>query len=139
MSVCLTEDAYVRELLETRVGWEVGLSDGSIAHCDDGRPGQTGSAWVRLGQYLRRTGLRAVSYHLRFRSHREQAAPDHQGAYFFRRGAALELGGETIRYVLAGHARGPRIHLQRWADPELIPFPEDERTSADAGDSLLPE
>lgn len=123
--VSLSPDDYVEELQERRQAlWIAKLTDGTSVWMDDGRPGvNPASAWLRLGQYLKETGLQVVDLDLKFRSNRVsnifRAA---SAAHFFCKQSVglLHNPGQTECFYLLGLLIKDKVVVQRWKVPELI-------------------
>jgi DNA-binding NarL/FixJ family response regulator len=136
------EDDYTREL-ETDHGqalWRAELSDGRVVVMDDGRPGvDPPSAWLRLADEVRRTGVRVVRLWPQFRDNAQRdCLPANAEGYFLAK-AALGMWGlaNTLHFMLVGYLQGDEIVLQRWSVPELILVEVERRDAKAAGDCLI--
>lgn len=121
---CLSHDPFVEESQDAgRAIWVAGLSDGSFAYQDDGRPGvEPASAWLRLAAHLKQTGLHLVSLRLKFRTEWLDLLPQDCAAYYFARGVGAVVGGPSRPFVALGFCKdesGP-FTVARVAVPELI-------------------
>jgi hypothetical protein len=136
------EDDYTREL-ETDRGqalWRAELSDGRVVVMDDGRPGcDPPSAWLRLADEVRRTGVRVVRLWPQFRDNAQRdCLPANADGYFFAK-AVLGMWGlsDTLQFMLLGHLTENAIVVQRWSVPELILVDVERRDPEAAGDCLI--
>lgn len=135
-------DEYLQMLqLEQRQAlWEAELDDGTLVYQDDGRPGiYPASAWVRLGDYLRRTGKTIIRLGLRFRTNRlTNILPQKASAYFFSKNDIGFLhSGDTLHFYLLGALQNGKLRVQRWSVPELLLISEEERDPASCGENLI--
>lgn len=140
--VCLAEDDFTAELQSDRrqALWQARLSDGTVATMDDGRPGASPhSAWVRLGEHCRASGLAVESLWLKFRSNAaRRIVPDGADGYFFCKSALGMLNSkDTFSFFLVGYLRDSKLVVQRWQVPELILVDVEERDPDYSGHCLI--
>jgi hypothetical protein len=133
-------DDWAREHRLAEAVWAARLSDGTEVVSDDGRPGETASAWLRLGEHVRANSLRVVGLALRFRGEPPVRLPDDAAGYFFRRSAGAFLDCPSQSFFLAGWLDGPVVRVRAYSVPDLTFLGEEERDPADperVGPSLL--
>ena len=126
--VCTVNDGFLGD----QTGWWVELNDGQRAYMDDGRPGlQERSAWLRLIEYCKQTGLYPINFVIQFRDHAE-SLPAHAEGYFFSLGA---LGGtqmtETFSLFVTGYKVGNIVKVRKWKVPEIIVISDEDRLFED--------
>lgn len=135
------EDDYVRELQDSKrkAPWRAELSDGRVAVMDDGRPGvRPHSAWLRLADFLKGTGLRVRRLWLGFRSNQHRGIlPLDADGYYFRYQAVRYIGEEQMDFVLLGALNSGNLVVQRWQVPEMVLVDVEARDPAGAGPSLI--
>lgn len=138
MNLCFAEDEFTRELQEDKgeAIWQARLSDGSVVTMDDSRPGEEiSSAWIRLGHYIRSTGLRIEHLWLKFRSNVVlHALPWKASAYFFSKNVISELnsGAPTQTFYLVGYLNDDGgVVVEKWAVPALISVQREVRLLSD--------
>ena len=100
--------------------WIATLSDNSEVYQDDNPDPIIGSAWVRLGNFIRKSNLSIVSIRLRFRSHIELAA-EGGDAFYFAKGASGFWGNpNTFHSYVVGTRKNGILTVGRWLVPELV-------------------
>lgn len=126
MNLCFAEDDFTR-MLEEDSGtalWQALLSDGRVVTMDDGRPGEEiHSAWIRLGHYIRQTGLRINKLWLKFRCNRdENILAGCADGYFFSKSIMSEMNSDSpgLMFYLVGTLVGDALYVERWSVPSLI-------------------
>ncbi len=142
MSICTCEDDWVRYLQDDcRLAvWLAHLSNGSVVYMDDRRPGeQPASAWLRLGEHVRRHQLRITELSVKFRSHHRRGfLPAGADGYFFCHGVVGLLSQDTtLSFMLFGVLTNGELLVQRWQVPELLLVDQRRRDPALAGDGLI--
>jgi hypothetical protein len=136
------EDDYTRSLETDRrqALWRAELSDGRVVVMDDGRPGVSpDSAWLRLAEEVRRTGVRIRRLWPQFRSNAQHdALPADADGYFFCKSAVGIWGlADTLQFMLVGSLQGTNLVIQKWSVPELILVEVETRDPKLAGDCLI--
>lgn len=141
MNLCFSEDDFTRSLSEDRgmALWQVRLSDGRIVTMDDGRPGEEiPSAWIRLGLFIRETGLRITKMWLKFRGRIESCGlPENADAYFFARSIITDMAGNQANFYVVGYETDGRLFVETWSVPSLILVMGEQRDQSKAGESLI--
>ena len=128
--LCFCRDEFIHE---NKTIWVAELSDGRRVFQDDGRPGlETPSAWVRLGNYIKRCegDVRIVGLYLWFRSHKVVAALDNAPGYYFANGIEKVFDSTVDRgYYVTGWLMKDRskIRCHRWRTPELLVIETEDR------------
>jgi hypothetical protein len=131
-------DEYVCDLMDGGTAiWVAELSTGEVVYMDDGRPGSTGSAWLRLGRRVREEGLKVVDVRLKFRSEERRGVPRGADGYFFSKAAAGAMGEPADHFYLLGALAGGVLTVGRWAVPELIRTDTSTRDPESAGERLI--
>lgn len=134
MQLCTKEDDFVFE----RLRWVVHLSDGNKVFQDDGRPGiKPASAWIRLGNYIRRNGIYITNMKLQFRSNVVGIGEDADGYFFCQSVARTNITPVTAGFYLAGTLRDGILQVAKYKVPELVLVKEEKRNPAEAGLCLI--
>jgi len=140
--LCRGEDDYTDELQTDRgqAVWQAELSSGEVVTMDDGRPGvDEPSAWVRLGHYCRRNGLRIRRLWLKFRSNvaRDILPADADGYFFCKSALGMLNSADTYHFYLVGFIRDGSLTVQRWQVPELVLIESESRPIDPASPCLV--
>lgn len=128
--ICTEIDDFIRDTDTTR--WIVQLCNGDTVYQDDERPGFDLTAWERLVNHCKHSGLYIVGMKLQFRSHIEVIEPNADG-YFFRKSILGSLGkpGDKrppdVHYYLVGVLKDDILTVSKWRVPELIVEGVEER------------
>jgi hypothetical protein len=136
--ICTELDKFVRELHEGTPSWIAGLNTGQTVFMDDGRPGLTHSAWVRLGEHCQNTGDYIVNFAVQFRSNRQHILPNDADGYYFSKGAR---GGfalpKTHQLFFVGTLVNQKLLVTCWKVPEMLQEYTEERDPSQAGICLI--
>ena len=113
---------------ENQPFWEAVLSDGAVVCQDDGRPGENPpSAWVRLGAYLKDSGLKIVEYGLRHGA-LYFPLPKNKKGYFFAKGmGCLMSSSGSIHSYLLGYQEGEEVIVYNFKIPEIAVMDKSSR------------
>ena len=138
----MKEDDYTRELECDRgqALWQARLSDGSIVTMDDGRPGMDiPSAWIRLGNYIRESGLSITKLWLKFRSNRlESELPENAEGYFFSKSVGGDLNTQVqSEFYVIGFLRGEDVFVRVFSVPTLILLKTETRAASTINEQLI--
>ena len=109
------------EFIDEKPLWFADLSDGRRIWMDDNREGcEPNSAWLRLGEHIKKNEIKIVEIGLRFRSHIEMPLPPNAQGYYFCKQLLASISGESIHSFLIGQVEDDVITVQEWTIPELI-------------------
>lgn len=126
------EDDHHREHYFSKTRWVAVLSDGRRVYEDYNRPEYQDSAWLRLGRFIRQSGLGIAEVYLQFRSHEEHPLPKNARGYFLRKSIIQFFGQAPVDFYLLGYLDDHnRVQLARWQAPELIQIESETRDPAD--------
>ena len=108
------------EFLDEKTIWIATLADNTKVYQDDNRPGVSpSSAWIRLGNYLRRNVLGIAGMALKFRSHIE-ILPQNAAGYYLARGILGHPGSPNKHFLVAGFQAEDKVICRWFKTPELI-------------------
>lgn len=138
MSVCIKEDEFTQEKFLSEARWTALLSNGEQVISDDGRPGATASAWLRLGDYVRERGLKIKTVWFTFRNEPPVRLPDDCQGYFFCKRVGAFLRTETnFSFFMVGYLKDGVVRVKRYKVPEMTFVSEESRTPEESGLSLI--
>lgn len=103
--------------------WIASLSDGTVAHQDDDRPGYYHNSWVRLRNHCYENNLTITNVTLKFRSHVEKVGSSEEGYFFIRAilGSLVKnVKKPPVFFYKVGLIKDGEIKIQKWRVPELL-------------------
>ncbi len=129
-------DDYLEECHDRgKALWVATLSDGRAVYQDDGRPGAPGTAWARLGRYLREhPPLFIHSLRVQFRSESLSCLPWDAPGYYWSRGVGATVGGPATDFFAVGWLDDETLRVAQVAVPTLELLLWDARPAADYRD-----
>ena len=137
-SICTEPDVYLGQCCDKNAIWSVVLSDGTTVFQDDYRPEvYPESAWVRLKQYCKETGLYIKSMKVAFRSHEVDVGEEEDGVYFCKGASAFMTSNITNELYIVGTLNDGVLRVEKWKVPELIKEGTELRNASIAGDCLI--
>ena len=105
---------------------------------DDDREGDFHpSAWIRLKQYCKETGLYIKSMKIAFRSHEVDVGEEADGFYFCKGASAFMTSNITNELYIIGTLNDGVLRVEKWKVPELIKEGTELRNASIAGDCLI--
>ena len=140
--ICTKPDDYTQEKWLSEARWIAVLSTGEQVLQDDDRPGvEPKSAWLRLGEHVKKTGSKIVELSIRFRDEPAVTFPSNAEGYFFRKSMGAFLFSDTsYGFYVVGVLQEGTLLVQKWKVPEMVLVEEEIRDPADddkVGPSLI--
>lgn len=114
------EDDFVQNYKLGNPRWVVHLNNGTTVFQDDGRPGLSENAWLRLKKYCEENKLYIVRMHVQNRSNVKRL-PSEMDGYVFRKGVRGVFGVDgTTNLFFTGWLSQDVLTVQKWRVPEMI-------------------